>query len=185
MTVACALARDGHVWMAADSLTNVYDRPIVGGATKIRRLTTRAADGQVLIATSGDAALLPTITRHLTVESLPRAEDAQQWAEAIAEAISDIAHDHRIVNDSGTDGTVLLAATGHLWTMNDAAVAHADGVAAIGSGEGPAIGAIDAMLRNLDAPLNGHAATNIVRAAAEIACTRDRYCAPPIQLEQI
>lgn len=63
MTTIAAVAAKGRVWMAADGCTNVYDRPIIDGAKKIRRLTT-ADRTELLLATCGDGALADWSAAH-------------------------------------------------------------------------------------------------------------------------
>lgn len=56
MTTVVAVAHNGSVHMAADTVNNVYDRPIIDGAQKIARLKVGAI-GEALIAASGAGAI--------------------------------------------------------------------------------------------------------------------------------
>lgn len=179
MTTVAALARDGAVWMAADTLANVYDRPITG-FRKIRRLTT--GDGaEFLIGCSGAAGMPSAVSMGLKVETTPAdGQDPNLWAEAIAHAVTDLAFEHHQADDGHMDATLLLGWHGQLWTLgNGVAIPHRDGIAAIGSGEGPAIGAIDALLAACpDLPPQ-----DILGRALTIAIARDKHSAGPISLE--
>ena len=181
MTTVAAIAVDGAVYVAADSRTNVYERPIDNGARKIRRVTCTKG-GELLLAFCGAGALADLVPAKLDVEALPaHDDDAQQWAAAIAWAVSDIAFDARLTDGGQMDGSILLAASGRLWTLsNYGAIPHPDGIAALGSGEGPAIGVIDVLLE-----LGADDPAHVVRRAVAIACHRDRHSSPPIYFETI
>lgn len=176
MTTVVAFADGETVWMAADSCVNVYDRPIVGGATKILRLD--AGDDEVLLGLAGAggiASVLPELTLPMSPEE---GESAQAWANRCAIAITKLAVEHGLVDDGQMDAYLLLGWHGLLWTIVHAlAIPHPDGCAALGSGEGPAMGALDA-LRICDV-----GPEEAVRLAVEIACRRDRHSMPPIQVE--
>lgn len=176
MTTVVAYGDGETVWMAADSCTNVYERPIVGSATKILRLD--AGDDEVLLGLAG-AGGLATVMPLLKLPFTPEDDGVPQaWANEVALAITALAVEHGLVEDGQMDGHLLLGWRGLLWTIVHAmAIPHPDGFAALGSGEGPAIGALDA-LRICDVE-----PAEAVRLAAEIACRRDRYSMPPIQLE--
>lgn len=177
MTTVVAYGAGDTVWMAADTCTNVYERPVVGGATKILRLD--AGDDEILLGLAGHgglASVMPSVELEMSPEP---GEHAQAWANQVALAITRHAVEHGLVEENGQmDGHLLLGWNGLLWTIVHAmAIPHPDGYAALGSGEGPAIGALDA-LRICDVE-PGEA----VRLAAEIACRRDRYSMPPVQVE--
>lgn len=178
MTTVAAVAKNGAVYMAADSCTNVYERPIVGGATKILRLTP-----EILLGVSGYAGLIGLYAADLPGALPPppgEEEDPQPWAHKVATVASQLAVTVGLVENGRLDGSLLLGRAGRVWTLVHAtAIPHADGVAAIGSGEGPAIGALDALLARKVNPLAA------VREAVQIACSRDRYSEPPIQAETL
>lgn len=180
MTTIAALARDGHVWMAGDSATNVYDRPILDGARKVRRLTGDSGV-EILLGFCGVGALAGLIPAKLLVEPMPqRDEGLQPWAASIAWAVSDLAFEARLTQDGQMDASILLGAAGRLWTLsNYGAIPHPDGVAALGSGEGPAMGALDVLLE-----LDIEPAAAVVRAA-QVAVARDQHSAAPIYLEHL
>jgi ATP-dependent protease HslVU (ClpYQ) peptidase subunit len=180
VTTVAALARDGAVYMAADSSVNIYDRAISGGVKKIRRIKT--GDAEILIGCSGNAGLPGVVDGRLKVDAVPTdGQDPQPWADAIAFAVTSLAAEHHLFDDGSLDGHLILGWGGRVWSINTSvAVAHADGIAAIGSGEGLAVGAIDALLANTDAD-----PPRIVTEAVMIACRRDRYSEPPIQVEYL
>ena len=148
MTTIVGYAKGPHTILAADSCTNVYERPI-HSATKIIRHPTASRDGVILLGFSGAGAARALVAQHLTVECLPNMDDPadrHDWATSVAVAITGIYLDHGLQDGGDMDGHVLLAAQGHLWTIaHNVALSHPDGIAAIGSGEGPAIGALHAL----------------------------------------
>lgn len=180
MTTVAAVCRAGRVFMAADSQVTCYDRPVIGGIGKILRLAT--ADGQPLLAgASGSAALAGLLEVDLEVPAAPADDaDPQRWAYKVARAVTQLAVDTGCVSDGQMDGSVLLGWNGRVWTLTHAqAIPHVDGIAAIGSGEGVAIGAVDALLGQ------GVDPADAVRLALQIACTRDVYSSGPAQLETL
>lgn len=181
MTTVAALARDGHVVMAADSLINVYERPIPGGARKIRRI--KVGDGEILVAASGNSGLMAVAGSLLHVDAEPaEGADPQPWAEAIAVAATQLAMDQSLLDHGTMDGCLLLGWRGRLWTISHAtAIPHDDGIAALGSGEGMAIGAIDALLAACpDMPPQ-----QVVARAVDIAIKRDKHSDLPIWVEHL
>ena len=185
MTTVLALARGGRVVMAADTLTNVYERPIPDGARKIARLPIRRTtpyDGrppELLIGTAGAGGLLATV-RRLEPPLPPTDGDLQAWADEIARAVTTAAVDAGLTDEGRMDGTLLLGWAGQLWTLTHyMAIPHADGVAALGSGEGPAIGALDVLLEAYPTQAPGELLTRALRVAA----ARDRHTGGSVQLE--
>lgn len=176
MTTIVAVAVAGSVYMAADACSNVYERPVIG-IRKIARLP--VGDEEVLLAFCGAAGLCDLVPTGLVLESAPeQGTDPHRWVYAVARGISELAVEAGLVDEGKLDGGVMLGFRGRLWTLSHStALAHPDGRAALGSGEGPAIGALDALL---DAGVSPQTA---VHKAAEIACRRDRYSEPPIQVE--
>lgn len=180
MTTVVAAALDGVVVMAADSMTNVYDRPMPAAATKIRRLKI-GESGEALLAFCG-AGGLTNAADHITIDTEPDAsddEDVRRWASAITHAIDDWAREIGLTDNNLADGTVLLGWNGRLWTLSNAqAIPHLDGRAALGSGEGPAIGALDVLLETRDLhPVEA------VTWACSVGVSRDRFSGLPIQVE--
>lgn len=181
MTTVAALARDGHVWMAADSLVNVFDRPILDGCRKIRRV--KAGDGEILVGCSAAAGMPSAISAGLKVDTEPTDDqDPQLWAEAIAHAVTDLAFEHHQTEDGRMDATLILGWRGRLWSVwNGVAIPHADGIAAVGSGEGVAIGVVDALLdAGLELP-----PVEILGRAVTLAIARDKHSAGPIWMEYL
>ena len=182
MTTVLACARDGRVVMAADSMCNIYDRPVYSGADKIIRIRT-GDEHEVLLGCSGASGIPAALRAHLTIVAVPKEnEDADAWAYGVAEQVTRIASDVKLVDDGNLDGCAILGWGGRVWTIaHGVAVFHTDGVAAIGSGEGPAIGALDAFLRHAGHTLDG--LTRQVTDAVRIAIERDKHSGGNIQLE--
>lgn len=188
MTTVLALARDGEVVMAADSRSNVYDR-VIPGVHKILRLKEGKHDPnwiverprrQILIGFSGRAALVDLVLAHLTFE-LPGdptdQENCDAWAAALARSITDLAVEARLTDDGELDGSFLIGWAGQLWhCSHQLAMRMPDGISAVGSGEGYAIGALDALL-NCDVPPG-----DAVARACQMAVTRDCHSDGPINV---
>lgn len=175
MTTVVACTRDGQVFMAADSLTNVYERPIYDGARKVRRIP--VGDGELLLAVSGAGGIADAAQADLRPEP-PRDDDLQAWAGYVAHLVTDIGQERGFVDDGHLDASLLLGYAGRLWTIaHGVAIPHPDGIAALGSGEGPAIGALDVLLDQGEAPAAA------VLAAVHIGCGRDKHSAPPVYAE--
>ncbi len=176
MTTVVAVAVGGAVFMAADSMTNVYERP-VASARKIVRLA--AGDGEVLIGFAGDGGLPGALVANLKIDGQPaEGEDPQAWAWSVASATTEIGVEAGLVENGRLDGNLLLGWRGRLWTLvHRQAIPHPDGRGALGSGEGPAIGALDAFMAM------GMEPAEAVTRAVQIGCNRDRYSGGPIRLE--
>lgn len=177
MTTVVAFARYGAVHMASDSMANVYDRPIYD-ITKIIVLR-----GDVILGFAGAGALPMLMRDKLHIEALKAeasAQDTQAWADNIARQICRLAADHLLTNTDGVfDGSAILGHNGHVWTIaHMAAIPHTDGIAAIGSGEGPAIGALDYYAMSATA---GDDIECVMRTAVEIAIVRDKHSGGNIQ----
>lgn len=180
MTTVVAIARDGVVHMAGDTMTNVYERPIYG-VPKIIRGALPDDAGSVLLAFAGDGALPALLARKLLINDAPTIEARQSWASVVAELTTNIALAAGLSDDGRVTSSVLLGWNGYLWTLiHHQAVPHADGVAAIGSGEGPAIGCVDYGLSigvdDLEA---------LARSAVAIGIQRDRYSGGVVQYERL
>jgi ATP-dependent protease HslVU (ClpYQ) peptidase subunit len=179
MTTVLAVARDGVVYMAADSTTVIYDRPLAGAARKITRLA--AGDSEVLVGLCGDMGLDGIVKYQMQVAQPPQpGEDPGRWAYSFAAGITELAVGAGLVEDGRLDGNLILGWGGHVWTISHAnCAAHPDGIAAIGSGQGVAIGAVDALLsHNVDPDV-------AVWAALRIAIRRDIASDGPIQTEML
>lgn len=179
MTTILAVATEAGVLMAADSMTNVYDRPIPGAVKKIRRI--KVGTGEALFAVCGVGGLAAAAD-HLDIDTEPDLgdEDAvQSWANEIAASVQLWAAQVGLVNEGRMDGSILFAWRDRLWTISEVqAIPHPDRRAALGSGEGPALGAFDALVDV--AGLKPHDA---VYHAMRIAIDRDRNSGDPIQIE--
>lgn len=164
--------------MAADSQTNVYDRPVFG-IRKIARLL--VGHCEALLGLAGDGALLALVERAVTDTTKPDAEpDPQRWAAGVAQLVTEISVEAGLAEDGRMDGLLLLGGMGRLWTITHMqAIAHLDGVAALGSGEGPAIGALDALLAY------GMKPERAVTKAVQIAIERDQHCGGDLLAERL
>lgn len=182
MTTVAGLARDGHVVMAADTMTAVYDRPIPDGCRKIRRYPT-AAGNDALIGVSGRGALATVLDADLDLPEVTLdPDDLGRWANDVARKAAAVAVASQLTDSDGDmDGFLLLGYGGRLWTLVHCyAIPHHDSVAALGSGEGPAIGAMDALLACTDLSL-----VEVVTRAVGIAAERDRHSGAPVQVEYL
>lgn len=178
MTTVVAYARVGVIAMAADTCINVYERPIIGGAAKIVRFP--AGRGEVLLGFAGAGGLPGVLAARLEVPSEPADDgDPQVWATSVARAITEVAVAAGLVDDGKLDATLILGWRGRLWSISHmVAVPHSDGVAAIGSGEGPAIGALDAFI----VAAWPWSPVEMVAQACAIGIARDRYSAGPVDV---
>lgn len=183
MTTVIALAEPRGVWMAADTLTNIYERPVRGWARKILRLPVGELGGEVLLGISGNAGMVSK-ARAVWADGFPDPPDdpdaAQEWADAIASALTTPMVEAGMVSEGRLDGHFLLGYPGGLWTLqHHLAILCPDGRGAVGSGEGPAMGALDAFCQSDVPPYRA------VSLAATIAVSRDRWSGLPLQLEHI
>ncbi len=173
------LARDGRVWMAADSLVSVCDRPMPGSVRKILRLPV-GGGGEVLLAIAGDGALAGLARRFLKIGPAPGSGEDQvaDFADQIAQDLSALATEHGVLHEGRMDGMLLLGWGGRVWTLVHAqAIPHPDGLAAAGSGGDAALGAMDALLG-----LGTEPAEAVVRAV-QIAIGRDINSGGPVAVE--
>ena len=176
MTTVVAVAQGHEVWMAADTMTNIYDRPVYT-ARKIRRITTDSGD--ILLGISGDGALADMIEHRVEYPVLTD-KHFDAWATEIAIAISKQGVAEGLADDGRLGGNLILGVQGRLWTLvHMQAVAHDDGMAAIGTGEGPAIGALEILLKLGEKP------EFAVQQACEIGIARDRYSGGDVTAEHL
>jgi ATP-dependent protease HslVU (ClpYQ) peptidase subunit len=177
LTTVLSVARDGQVWMAADSLVSVCDRPMPGAVKKVLRLP--AGDGYFLLGIAGDGALAGLARRFMRVNVVPGAgDDPQEFADDVAQMLTELAREHGILDEGRMDGTLLLGWGGQLWTVVHAqALPHPDGTGAVGSGADAALGAVDALLGVGVQPVEA-----VVRAV-QIAIGRDINSDAPVLVE--
>lgn len=170
MTTVAAIARLGTVHMAAESMTTIYNRPAIDVVAKIFRIPVKGG-GMALLGVAGRSCAGGSLPRRLIAQQLPAFDGGPNlWAQDVAEAVTFAATGLMLVDEGSLDCSFILGFDGAVWTLTDHfAVPHADGVAAIGSGEGPAIGAIDALLAV------GMPAASVVTRAVEIAINRDLH----------
>jgi ATP-dependent protease HslVU (ClpYQ) peptidase subunit len=164
--------------MAGDSRTQVYDRPIFDGTRKVLRHRV-GNDQECLLGFSGAGGLSEYVSAHLKLEHTPdTGEDLQRWAAVVVWAVTELAEQAGLTEDRQIDGSLLLGYRGRLWTLaNNIAIPHTDGIAAIGSGEAVAVGALDVLLeQNCEL---GQAMTTAMR----IAVARDLHSDVPVYLE--
>lgn len=146
MTVVAAY-RDqdaGIVHLAADSGSSGASE-IVTPIAKIRQLKV-GLDDHAVLGIAGRMALIPLAARHLKADAAPdarSASDCDDWAQAIAEAITDIALEH----GCGDDGWMahnggLLAYGPWLWEITHHLALPIHSYIAIGTGAACAMGAM-------------------------------------------
>lgn len=183
MTTVVALARPEGVWMSADTGTNVFDRPIIGTARKIRPLRDAAGRTVALVGVSGTAGTVSVIRALFGAEPVEAlgGQDPDDWAFDIASKVTQAMLEAGIVDkDTGQiEGALLLGVPGYMWTLDHSmAIRSPDGVGAVGSGEAVAVGALDALLQHAKAPPE-----QAVRLAAALAVVRDQWSRLPLQHE--
>lgn len=169
MTVVAAIARDGHIVMAADTATN-YCGTYIDGAVKIRRITLAGQPG--LLAVGGDGALASLVQRNLnTIDEQINGLDPAQQPDAIASAATELAANQNppILEDSRRlDGAMLLGWRSQLHYIFTHQAAHIpDGIAALGTGCDISLGTMHTALKY------GATPEHAVRQAVTLAC---RYC---------
>lgn len=180
MTTVLGYAAGGWVFMGADSRTNIGDRTLDGAARKVMRLP--CAGGEVLVGVSGNAGMPGRIRAAWPqVAAPPDGDDVQEWAEEVAAALTQAMLDSAMTDGDGRmESEFLLAAAGRLWTVyHHAAIPHADGMAAVGTGGPLALAALDVLLEQ---GLEPEAA---VRRAVDTAIRLDMWSGYPMQLEQL
>ncbi|MDH6282827.1 hypothetical protein [Prescottella agglutinans] len=173
MTVIAAVANESYVVMGCDAAAmNSANSYMYKREGKIAEL--HADDGDpVLIGVSGNASILPVLQRSLTIEQTPHdGDDPDEWADAIAVAITGILADTNpslLVTGDGApyiDGSILLACHEHLWLVHtNATIRPHNNMAAIGSGGEVATGALAATLKHGGGPYEA------VTTAVEASCT--------------
>lgn len=185
MTTVCAVARDGVVVMGADSMTNVYDRPVYG-VRKIARVDVKDASADpanptLLLGIAGDGALA-NLVNALSIDTTPTPDEpCQPWANTVASALTEILVEAGCTENGRIDGNLLLGWRGQLWTISHhQAIPHLDGVAALGAGEGPAIGCLDYGLR-----IGNRDLAQLVAIAVGIGIDRDKHSGGDITIETI
>lgn len=140
VTTIAAVVGTKRVHMAADSASH-YSSLLVP-CQKIRRMD--VGGEWVLVAGAGRAAIVPMVLAHLTIEALPkdRPDKADEWAQAVAEAITGVAMENHLHEDNTMDGFVLLAWRRHLWAVTHHLAERIDHYMAVGSGAEVAMGCL-------------------------------------------
>lgn len=181
MTTVAAFVDDGKVFMAADSCATVYDRHI-RGVKKIRRYETVSGE-QFLIGYAGITAIADCAESSLQIVVSTHSSDMimlNKFAFGIAKIISGVAIDCNITENGRLDATCLLAYRGNVWTISHmGAIHHENGIAAIGSGEAYAIGAMYALhSRSAPGPF-------VASEAVGIAIHNDIYSGGDVNIETL
>lgn len=178
MTCVVALPNGRTVVFAADSMLHDPNADMV--FTDPRKvLVVDVDDEKVGFAAAGDSSLLSLVRTQLDLPAVPKPGDEDHWAQVVAEAMTDMARDHRILDkDKKMDGFVLLALRGRLWSLYDYHAMRIDEPTAIGCGGAYAVGALAAL---------GSRGTRKQRArrAVEIACRYNPFCRPPVVVTEI
>jgi ATP-dependent protease HslVU (ClpYQ) peptidase subunit len=181
VTTVLAYAAGGVVRMCADSRTNIGDRPLDGAARKILRLP--HARGELLVGVSGNAGMPSRIRAVWPGDALGPPDDAagqQEWAEEVAGVLTQAMLDSAMTAEGRMESEFLLAAAGRVWSVyHFAAVPHADGRAAVGTGGPMALAALDVLLEQ------GLTPEAAVRRAVDTAIRLDMWSGHPLQLERL
>ena len=151
----------GRVHLAADSAAVAGDG-LTLRKTKIHHLRV-GVDDEAVIGCAGFAALGHLLQAHLKLDAAPLDEsDAATWAQATAEAITEIALDHHLIDrddDGRADLACLLAWHGQFWAVSHDLAVPVEQYHAVGHGAAVAMGAMWALA-------SGRAVVDV--AAAEI-----------------
>lgn len=157
MTVVAAIASEGRVVMAADTVTQNHGT-LVQGARKIRRM--QSAEGvDILLSGSGDGAIVQVIPRIIQTFSSPTVQDDapawDEWAEAVASRFSGVlAEQTPPLTQSAGDGQTIQSGS----FLIDLA-----------------LGVLSAV--HIHGLVEGMRPENVVDAAVRIACRYDPHCA--------
>lgn len=184
-TIVAAVDYDtGRVHVAADSLTNVYERPIPGGVRKLARVRFGDGTGEAVLGATGDTALNLILAHDLTIAAGPPGPteaELERWAHRVAAECTRLAVAAGVVEGGKMDGSALLCAAGTIWTIfHGGALRHPDGRAALGTGEGPAMGALDILLDQRFVSVEV-----AVQMACKAAIARDRRSGEPIDVATV
>lgn len=181
MTVIAAIATPDRVVMGCDTATDSGGTIVYRADGKITALSVGAE--RVLIGSAGNAAIRSILGRHWKLAATPPANaaiaEADEWADAAAEAITEVLATtqpavtiHHDGSADGLDGCLLLAWRQHLWIIHThAALRPHDGIAAIGAGKDLALGSLHTSVR---AGLSDPAAA--MSCAIDLAARFDSGC---------
>jgi ATP-dependent protease HslVU (ClpYQ) peptidase subunit len=179
VTTVLAYAVDGVVHMGADTRTNIGDRTLDGAARKMLRLP--HAGGELLVGISGNAGMPGRIRAAwpTDIAAAPDGELVQAWAEDVAAVLTQTMLDSAMTDGEGRmESEFLLGAAGRVWTVyHHAAIPHADGRAAVGTGGPLALAALDVLLGQ------GRDPEQSVRQALCAAIRLDMWSGFPFELE--
>lgn len=152
MTVVAAVAVAGRVTMGCDTATDHNGTTVYRSDGKVSRIL--VGDEVVLVGSAGNSGIRSVLRRHWKLGGVPEPSvtdiEADTWADACAEAITDVLasttpplllrQDH---NADTLDGCLLLAWRQHLWIIHThSALRPQSGAAAIGSGGELALGSL-------------------------------------------
>ncbi|MGW4325437.1 hypothetical protein ACWEKR_06050 [Nocardia sp. NPDC004573] len=181
MTVIAAVALSDRVIMGCDTATDYGGTFVYSTRGKIGVLSANNGE-RVLIGAAGNAAAGRMLDRHLTIEATPAdpadTAEADRWAGALAEAITEILADAKppliaahTDNADGLDADLLVAWRQHMWLVfAHTAIRPHNGKIAIGSGRDLALGSL------ITAGRSGRHPEEAVLNAIELACIFDRGC---------
>lgn len=137
MTTVAALIRDGVVHMAADSQTNIYDRPVYTARKIIRR---SVGSSDLLLGVAGDGAMAALL--RYDWEMPLRGDYAElRWLNLVMSSITDLALERNIgLEDGRLTTSILIGHRGALYHgTHHQLVSPGMSCAAIGRGEEPAM----------------------------------------------
>ena len=178
MTVIAALRTADRVWMAGD--TGSFDGFGTLWPNPHKVFATTMAGEAVVVGTSGRSALGAMIRYDLTIDTVPGPDDADAWAHAVAEAITEMAYHRKITrkdDSSSIDGTALFAWRDRLWAISDRLALPIEDFAAIGSGNEVALGAMEVTWHE---GMSEDSAKWVVTRAAQAACRWEESCREPV-----
>ncbi|MBF6301182.1 hypothetical protein IU459_27090 [Nocardia amamiensis] len=176
MTVVAAMVTGDHVVMGADNASD-HSGTFVYNQGKIARKQFSIYPEQLIIGASGNAAIVPTVTHNLTIESAPQPhadrDAVDSWAHQVAEAMTQILAEATpsVLDGNNIDGAILMAWRQHLWLVHaHNAIRPNNGIVAIGSGRDIALGSMHTSAANRADPVKA------VDLAVRLAATYDSGC---------
>ncbi|MET8648433.1 hypothetical protein [Nocardia aurea] len=179
MTVIAAIATIDHVVMACDTRYDYSGTGLYAEHGKIGELFTPRGD-KVLIAATGSGSLLSMVMRNLQLDNGPDPSDAtsaDEWAAAVADAITELLAESKPSGLAATDGaehingTFLIAWRQYMWWLYTHTAIRAYGpVLALGSGCEVALGSLNTAVRAQMAP------EEAVDFAVRLACQHASGC---------
>lgn len=138
MTTVAALIHNGTVYMAADSQTNIYDRPVYTAQKIIRRTS---GGVPLLLGVAGDGAMGGLLTYDWTPPYAASDGGLRGWLHEVATSITALCIERNVGLDNGRlHSSVLIGYRGELHHLTHGqAIDPGMNCAAIGRGEEPAM----------------------------------------------